>query len=75
MKRLKGAGRKLNDTEFDEKMINWIREQRHKKFRVSRTTIQRKALDLSTDEEFKVKILFLLKSKPFRQAMDGWKVF
>jgi hypothetical protein len=53
-KRLKGAGRPLTDAEFDAKMINWIREQRKKKLRVSRTMIQRKASELSSNEEFKV---------------------
>lgn len=54
VKRLEGAGRKLKDAEFDEKMINWIRQQREKKLRVSRTAIQKQALTFSTDEEFKV---------------------
>jgi Brinker DNA-binding domain/Tc5 transposase DNA-binding domain len=53
-KNLKGAGRPLKDREFDEKMINWVRQQRQKKLRVSRTTIQKQALTFSTDEEFKV---------------------
>jgi hypothetical protein len=53
-KRLQGAGRKLKDGEFDEKLINWIRQQRQKKQRVSRTTIQTKTLTFSTDENFKV---------------------
>lgn len=53
-KRLQGAGRKLNDAEFDEKLINWIRQQRQKKLRVSRTTVQKQALTFSTDEGFKV---------------------
>lgn len=53
-KRLEGAGRKLKDGEFDEKLINWIRQQRQKKLRISRTTIQKQALVFSTDEDFKV---------------------
>jgi len=51
---LKGAGRPLTDAEFDVRMIDWIREQRKKKLRVSRTMIQRKASELSENEDFKV---------------------
>ena len=36
-KRLQGAGRPLKDKDFDEKLINWVRQQRQKKLRVSRT--------------------------------------
>jgi hypothetical protein len=53
-KRLKGGGRPLKDGEFDEKVINWVREQRHKKMRVSRKMIQKQALVFSTIEDFKV---------------------
>ena len=52
-KRLQGAGRPLKDKDFDEKLINWVRQQRQKKLRVSRTMIQRKALTLSIDKNFK----------------------
>ena len=52
-KRLQGAGRPLKDKDFDEKLINWVRQQRQKKLRVSRTMIQKEALTLSIDETFK----------------------
>lgn len=52
-KRLEGAGRPLKDKEFDEKLINWIHQQRQKKLRVSRTMIQKQALTFATDEDFK----------------------
>ena len=52
-KRLQGAGRPLKDKDFDEKLINWVRQQRQKKLRVSRTMIQKEALTLSIDENFK----------------------
>jgi len=52
-KRLQGAGRPLKDKDFDEKLINWVRQQRQKKLCVSRTMIQREALTLSIDENFK----------------------
>ena len=52
-KRLQGAGRPLKDKDFDEKLINWVRQQRQKKLRVSRTMIQREALTFSIDENFK----------------------
>jgi hypothetical protein len=75
VKRLQGAGRKLKDGEFDEKLITWIRQQRQKKQRVSRTTIQTKALALSTDDNFKVNnFACLLSNFVFRPATDGWKV-
>ena len=51
-KRLQGAGRPLRDKDFDEKLINWVRQQRQKKLRVSRTMIQKEALTLSIDENF-----------------------
>jgi hypothetical protein len=56
-KRLKGARRPLKDGEFDERMINWVREQRQKKLRVSRKMIQRQASAISTDEDFKVLLI------------------
>ena len=52
-KRLQGAGRPLKDKDFDEKFINWVRQQRQKKLRVSRTMIQREVLTSSIDENFK----------------------
>lgn len=52
-KRIQGAGRPLKDSDFDERMINWAREQRQKKIRVSRTMIQKQALIFSTNENFK----------------------
>ena len=61
-KRLQAAGRPLKDKDFDEKLINWVRQQRQKKLRVSRTMIQIEALTLSIDEIS-------------RQAMAGWKSF
>lgn len=71
-KRLEGAGRKLKDSEFDAQMIEWVRQQRAKKLRVSRTIIQNKALKLSTDEEFKVGSFLKFKINfVFRQATDG----
>ena len=36
-KRLQSAGRPLKDKDFDEKLINWVRQQRQKKLRVSHT--------------------------------------
>ena len=51
-KRLQGAGRPLMDKDFDDKLINWVRQQRQKKLRVSRTMIQKEALTLSIDENF-----------------------
>ena len=51
-KRLQGAGRPLKDKDFDEMLINWVRQQREKKLRVSRAMIQREALTLSHDENF-----------------------
>uniref|UniRef100_A0A0K0DZW9 HTH CENPB-type domain-containing protein n=1 Tax=Strongyloides stercoralis TaxID=6248 RepID=A0A0K0DZW9_STRER len=56
-KRVHGAGRPLKDIDFDEKMINWIREQRNKKLRVSRKLIQQQALSFSTGN---------------LKASDGW---
>ena len=52
-KRLQGAGRPLKDKDFDEKLINWVRQQRQKKLRVSRVIIQKEAVTLSIDENFK----------------------
>ena len=52
-KQLQGPGRPLKDKNFDEKLINWVRQQRQKKLRVSRTLIQREALTLSIEENFK----------------------
>ena len=52
-KRLQGAGRPLKDKDFDEKLINWVRQQRQKKLRVSRTMIKREAHTLSMNENFK----------------------
>ena len=57
-KRLQGAGRPWKDKDFDKKLINWVRQQRQKKLRVSRTMIQKEALALSIDEIF--------------QASNGW---
>ena len=51
-KRLQGAGRPLKDKDFDEMLINWVRQQRQKKLCVSRAMIQREALTLSHDENF-----------------------
>ncbi|CAK8684721.1 unnamed protein product [Clavelina lepadiformis] len=51
-KRLQGAGRPLKDKDFDEILINWVRQQRQKKLRVSRAMIQREALTLSHNENF-----------------------
>ena len=51
-KRLQDAGRPLKDKDFDEMLINWVRQQRQKKLRVSRAMIQREALTLSHDENF-----------------------
>ena len=52
-KQLQGARRPLKDKDFDEKLINWVRQQRQKKLPVSRTMIRREALTLSIDENFK----------------------
>ena len=52
-KRLQGAGRPLKDKNFDDKLINCVRQQRQKKLRVSRSMIQKKALIFSIDENFK----------------------
>ena len=52
-KRLQGAGRSLKDKDFDERLINWVREQRQKKLHVNRTMIQKESLTLSIDENFK----------------------
>ena len=60
-KRLQGAGHPLKDKNFDDKLINCVCQQRQKKLRVSRTMIQKEALTLSIDENFK--------------AMAGWKSF
>lgn len=43
----------MKDKDFDEKLINWVRQQRQKKLRVSRTMIQKEALTFSIDENFK----------------------
>ena len=51
-KRLQGAGRPLKDKDFDKMLINWVRQQRQKKLRVSREMIQREALTLSHNENF-----------------------
>ena len=59
-KRLHGAGRPLKDADFDEKLIAWVREQRAKKIRVSRTLIQKQALTFSSDSTFR--------------ASNGWLV-
>ena len=45
--------RPLKDKGFDEKLINCVFQQRQKKLRVSRTMIQKEALTLSIDENFK----------------------
>ena len=52
-KRLQGAGRPLKDKDFDKKLINWVCQQRQKKLRVSRTMIQKEALTLSINKNFK----------------------
>ena len=44
----------LKDKDFDQKLINWVRQQRQKKLCVSlRVMIQKEALTLSIDEIFK----------------------
>ncbi|CAO4384208.1 unnamed protein product [Caenorhabditis nigoni] len=57
-KRLEGAGRHLNNSEFDSKLKKWIREQRKEKLRVCRSMIQRQAKRLNQDPTF--------------QASNGW---
>ena len=52
-KRLHGAGRPFKDTDFDEKLIAWVREQCLKKIPVSRTLIQKQALAFSSDSSFR----------------------
>ncbi|KHJ91347.1 hypothetical protein OESDEN_08793 [Oesophagostomum dentatum] len=44
----------LNDKDFDEKLISWIRQQRLKKLRVSRTMARKQALVFS-NEAFKAR--------------------
>ncbi|KHJ93009.1 hypothetical protein OESDEN_07085 [Oesophagostomum dentatum] len=61
-KRLQGAGSPLNDKDFDEKLINWIRQERLKKLHVSRTMLRKQALVFS-NEAFKAKV---------RQFYEGW---
>lgn len=51
-KRLQGAGCPLKDKDFDEMLINWVRQQRQKKLLVSHAMIQREALTLSHNENF-----------------------
>jgi len=57
---LKGAGRHLKDEDFDKKMVDWVRQQRAAKIRVTRSMIQNKALKLLTDPEFKVRLFLLV---------------
>ena len=62
-KRLQGAGRPLKDRDFDEMLINWVRQQRQKKLRVSRGMIQRERRSLCHPTKISM------------QAMAGWKSF
>ena len=52
-KRLQGTGRSLEDKDFDERLINWVREQRQKNLRFNHTMIQKESLTLSIDKNFK----------------------
>ena len=52
-KRLQGARCPLKDKDFDKKLNNWVYEQCQKKLHVRCTMIQREALTLSIDENFK----------------------
>ena len=52
-KRLQGAGRPFKDKDFDEKLINWVHQQRQKKLCFSCTIIQKETLTLSMDKNFK----------------------
>lgn len=42
-KRLEGGGRKILDSDVEEKVLNWIHERRENRLRVSRKLIMRKA--------------------------------
>ncbi|EGT57347.1 hypothetical protein CAEBREN_15225 [Caenorhabditis brenneri] len=57
-KRSGGAGRPLTDKSFDEKLKNWILEQRKQKMRISRRIIKTKALAWH--------------SNPLFAASNGW---
>jgi hypothetical protein len=42
-RQLPGSGRRLKSKEFDNALASWVRDQRQKKLRVSRRTIQEEA--------------------------------
>ena len=46
-KRLLGGGRKVNNPDMEEELVVWISNLRASNFRVTRTQIQNKALELS----------------------------
>uniref|UniRef100_A0A915EK35 HTH CENPB-type domain-containing protein n=1 Tax=Ditylenchus dipsaci TaxID=166011 RepID=A0A915EK35_9BILA len=50
-KRLPGGGRQLSFKELDNELAKWVREQRQKKFKVSRQIIQRQAEKMFNTEE------------------------
>lgn len=53
MKRLTGAGRKLNDQALDEYLIRWVEEQRQKKFYISIRKLIAVAIKYFKDSNFK----------------------
>ena len=60
-KRLQAAGHSLKDKDFDENLINWVREPRQKKLHVNCTMIRKESLTLSIDENFKASNVWLEK--------------
>ena len=54
-KRCQDAGCPLKDKDFDKKLINCVRQQRLKKFRVSRTMIQREETHFVNQRKFQGK--------------------
>ena len=50
----------MKDADFDVKLIAWVREQRAKKNRVSRTLIQKQALAFSSDSTFRASNVWLV---------------
>nr|CAA41871.1 transposase [Caenorhabditis elegans] len=53
-KRLEGGGRPVQRETVDESVLRWFRDQREKKFRVSRNLIRQKAKEICGEEDFKV---------------------
>ncbi|EFO89410.1 hypothetical protein CRE_26893 [Caenorhabditis remanei] len=51
-KRLDGGGRPVGDKEFDDELLNWIKNLRKENKRVSRRIIQRKAQEMSKCDTF-----------------------